>query len=87
MVEAKNSDEDIGYKFGILLPGLSNAHMGRPGLRSKIKSLVDSKSRKVDVVFGAILNVATEVILHIFGRYRVIVNISMNGMILFAQVR
>ena len=57
------------------------AHLG-----SKPQRLVDCERRKVNIILGAVRDVATEVLEYILWRKRVVVHFTLNEMILLALI-
>lgn len=66
MVEAKDGHKYISQMLYMFLPSLIYVHMRSVSLCSKCKSLFNSESGKMDVVFQDILDITMEVLLEIF---------------------
>jgi hypothetical protein len=58
MPETKDGCKHIGYSIHKLVAGLVTSVTWRTGGGSKLESLLNGQSRKVDVIFGTILYIS-----------------------------
>lgn len=86
MPQTEDSDEDISERLPEVLARLIEAGTGRASTGGELDGLLDSEGREVDIVFGRVLNVASEVLLE-FGRgERIVVNVAGHRAVLFPMV-
>jgi len=86
MAKTKHSLENSRDLLCVILPRTYQPVARRSGCGRKFKRLVDRQCREVDIVFWAVLDVSSEMFLQIFGGKRVVVDGSLNRVVLLPLV-
>ena len=87
MSQSKDSRQDLCHKVNIFTPSLSLKSSTRCScLRSELDGLLDSESRKVDIIFRTVLNVSAEVVSDLIMSERIIKHVSFDGVVLLSLI-
>lgn len=87
MPQAEESCQHVDHALNVLLPRLSvNADMRGARLRCEGDRLFHCESRKMHVILGAVLNVATVRLLNFGWGEGVVINVSLYTMIFAAVI-
>ena len=79
MFKTKHSRKDIDHEANIFLSrSVAQARRRRPGRCGELEGLVYGESREMNIVFGAILNVATEMLVDLFRREGIVMDCALD---------
>ena len=86
MFQPKDRGEHLSHHTHMLRSCFEDPGLWRPRFGSEIKCLLDGQGREMYVVFRAVLNVTTIVLGNFFGCKGIVVDITLDGVILVALI-